>query len=582
MIPRIPRQLIRRRPPRRLASSALLGVLLALVSIPFTASQLLQPVQLPSSSTFTLTGGTTRYFELDQPTSEAVYITLSVCAPPSDLIDSLPSLLDTTLYVSTDPTLQQPGPDNVPSKGDGLGGTSKLEFGAANVTLDGAPEGLWIGVTAPTDSETDSWLFELDLSSDVPLVTADGGAGFEFQDSDQHTALLATANWTDGQAQPSTYEPAYYAVVAPSTPVSYVLGRSKCFVQSIQNPVPARKINVTTTTRGYGSGLRTQFLVSDLQPSSNYTAWLVQNLTAVSDTTNATRLWDPIFFTTKSSSSCRLLYDLDYCPSIAYSVPAPSSLSTSDLVDYFNASITPSLKAFARTLTTFPCDSTEFGQYSVVSTCSDCYEAYRDWICTTTIPRCTDAPSNATLVTNSSRFDPVTDLAIWSIPSTYSSSIVRDYPPASRTPAFAPSNLSTTFPTLFNASYPASNRQNLDHESPFPYSEVLPCMDVCHLVDARCPTFLGWTCPTSGGTGTATYGQTESVPSHERVAGDVRFSSLNDRAQDRWGNVYCNAVGSDLKMAAQFVRLSSAAGSLTVPFSLSFVLLGSGLWYLSH
>lgn len=213
-------------------------------------------------------------------------------------------------------------------------------------------------------------------------------------------------------------------------------------------------------------------------------------------------------------------------------------MPTSDLIDYFNSTISASLVTFARSLTTFPCNSTKFGQYSVISTCTDCYEAYRDWLCATTIPRCTDAPSNVTSITpsNSSTSDPETDLATWLIPESYSTSLVKDFPPASRTPAFAPSNLSETFPNLFNSSYP-SNRQNTFEQSPFPYSEVPPCMDVCHLVDARCPSFLGWGCPTSGDTGKAAYGMTEQVDGKERVAGDVRYSSRTERAQDRWGNV---------------------------------------------
>jgi hypothetical protein len=211
--------------------------------------------------------------------------------------------------VSTTSDIQQPGPDNVPSKGDGQGGTSKLEFGAANVTLvDSAGQGgVWVGVTAPNDttfggSGDGTWMFELDVTNDAPVILLDGGASFDFQDSDQSTALLTTANWTDGLPQPSTYEPAYYSIISPSTPLSYSLGRSRCFVRS-QSVIPARDIVTSNTTRGYGGGMRTQFELSNLEGRRNYTAWLAQNLTEVSNSTNATRLWDPIFFTTKSSES---------------------------------------------------------------------------------------------------------------------------------------------------------------------------------------------------------------------------------------------------------------------------------------
>ncbi|GAA5980629.1 hypothetical protein JCM5350_003568 [Sporobolomyces pararoseus] len=570
MIPRIARQLYRRRPP----NEPLISFILFLLILPnFTASQLVRPLSIPYSSSFSVNSGESTYFELPSTQDEQLFFTLSLCSPPDQLATSpLPSHLNTSLYVSTTSSNQQPGPDNIPSEANGQGGISKLKFGAANVTLSGpgvAADGVWVGVSAPDDTEfggsgSGRWVFELDVTNDAPVVLLDGGASFHFEDSDETSALLTTANWTDGQPQPSTYTPSYFSIISPATPQSFSLGRSRCFVRS-QNSLPSQDIVASITNRGYGGGTRTQFALSNLPGGTNYTAWLVQNLTEVSNSTNATRLWDPIFFTTKSTTSCRLLYDLEFCPSVAYSVPAPLSLPTSDLVDYFNSTIFPSLKTFARTLTTFPCNSTKFGQYSVVSTCSDCYEAYRDWLCATTIPRCSDSPSNITTLipTNSSLFDPETDLATWSIPTSYSTSLVRNFPPASRTPSFAPSNLSSTFPSLFNSSYPP-NRQNSLEQSPFPYSEIPPCMDVCHLVDARCPSFLGWDCPTSGDTGKATYGMTEQIGAGERIAGDIRHSSRIERAQDRWGNVYCNALGSDLKMAAQFVTLSASASSTTV------------------
>ncbi|GAA6064277.1 hypothetical protein JCM10212_000979 [Sporobolomyces blumeae] len=576
---RISQLLYRRRPPRTLVALAV-----SVVSSCCTALALAQPaipdaLSLPYSASFDLVSAQSATFVLEPVEAGPVYVTLSVCAPPSSFVDSehLPTRLNTTLYVSNSSALQAPGPGAVPDEDDGQGGTSELRYGAANVTVGGVSDGLWVTVLAPDDALLGgtgggTWKFELDVTTGAPLVVADGGASFHFDDSDQSTALVTTSNWTtpdDPDPRP-VIAPSYFSIVAPTSPFARVLGRSRCFARS-QAALSADNVEASTTTRGDGGGYRTQFLLQGLQGGTNYTAWLVQNVTEVSASTNATRLWDPVFFTTKNSSSCRLLYDLDFCPSVAYSVPSPLSLSTPSLVDYFNSTISPSLEAFARTLTTFPCDSTEFGQYSVVSTCSDCRAAYRDWLCATTIPRCTDAPEGTRIVSNVTWFDPETDLATWTLPDSYSTHLVRSYPPASRTPAFAPSNLSTTFPTLFNSSYPASER-NRASQSPFPYAEVPPCMDLCHLVDARCPHFLGWGCPTSGGTGYAVYGDTDKVGPNERVAGDVRDSTRDERAQDRFGNVYCNALGSDLKMAAQFAQLSSSAPSSLsslVPFAAS-------------
>jgi len=196
-------------------------------------------------------------------------------------------------------------------------------------------------------------------------------------------------------------------------------------------------------------------------------------------------------------------------------------------------------------LTTFPCGSRDNGLYSIVSTCDDCLEAFRTWLCATTLPRCTDAPPSTALNDSTAALARNDDeLASWFVPQQFETALVRDDPAASRTPLFGPASLSSTFPSLFNASYPAT-AAHARAESPFPYSEVPPCLDVCNLVEARCPPFLGWRCPRGsvddldGGTGSAAYGVTRDVPKGERQADDLPRSSLGARAADRFGNVLC-------------------------------------------
>ncbi|BGP73581.1 stretch-activated cation channel mid1 [Rhodotorula toruloides] len=458
------------------------------------------------------------------------------------------------------------------------------------------------------------WVFELDVSSGTadPPYVARSRAGLRTEDTDMSSVLLSTAKWTGDQ-------PAYQAIVAPdlskvlgrmrrertvgvragfsreadrlmlqkqggsedggygsSSAFCRASGGRPAAYQAIVaprtasprivevevlraehgRPVSASGANLTsTTTRGWpAGGTRTQYFVDGLDRGANYTAWLLENGT-MSDGGGAiqTRVWDPVFFATKSSDSCRLVYDIDVCPSVAYAVPAPASLDTPSLISFFNSSISASLTNFTRTMTTFPCGSDEMGRYSVVSTCQDCINAYRDYLCAMTMPRCTDAPSNATL--NDTTLAAGDFLPSYAIPSQYDTSLIRTDPFASRTPLFGPSNLSATFPTLFNSTY-RPTRSNLLAQSPFPYTETPPCLDICYLVEARCPPFLGWSCPKnsdgspSGGTGSAAYGVTVDVPSAQRLGGDVKGSDLHKRAADRWGNVYCNALYSDLAMAA--------------------------------
>lgn len=210
----------------------------------------------------------------------------------------------------------------------------------------------------------------------------------------------------------------------------------------------------------------------------------------------------------------------------------------------------------------------DMGAYSFISTCDDCRLAYRDWLCATAIPRCTDAPLNATLNTDASG-------GLWDVPSTPQLVLVRDTPAASRTPQFGPANLSTTFA--------------VDAGSPFPYSEVLPCTSLCELVAARCPPFLGWACPQPGGTGNGAYGVLHEVGTRDRDARDVaalttlqeererqgetapsRVDGTSLRGQDRLGNVFCNSLGTDLTQAIMLSAGQQLAPVLSLTLSLTF------------
>ncbi|GAA6014584.1 hypothetical protein JCM10207_001653 [Rhodosporidiobolus poonsookiae] len=602
MITRIPHSpLFRRRPPRlSLLVSTLLwwGVAVSLFSSAARAqSNTVTTISTPTTTTLSLANADSVLLYLPANSSTATLplsISLSLCSVPSSLLDTLsttaivfPSQLNTTLYVSNSSSLQTPGPGDAstPDADHGQGGTSALSYGWANVTLSSWTDGAWIAVYAPDANQlldgddaydssssaapavTGNWTFELDVRPTLePDWVAQGAVGLRFEDSDATGVLLSSANFTAANETSSPSAPAWTPLVAEASVLSTPLARSRCFVRQAAVEAAAARERSTangTTTRGYGGGVRSQFEVRGLDGGRNYTAWLVLNETAQA---GATTVWDPVFFTTKSSDSCRLLYNLDFCPNVAYAVPSPPALSTDDLVSYFNSSLQPSLAAFARTLTTFPCDVPSMGQYSVVSTCADCNAAYRDWACATAIPRCTDAPSNATLNdTTAAGPQSPSGLASWFLPEEAQTTLVRSDPFASRTPAFGPANLSSTFPSLFNASFPAS-ASNLAAESPFPYSEVPPCTDVCSLVQARCPPFLEWSCPrmstTDGQTGLAGYGLTRQIEESERMVGDFEGGKRDERAQDKWGNVFCNALGTDLVSAAQFLPLGELSTSL--------------------
>lgn len=642
---RIPRRvLFRRRPPRPPAPLARLGAVVAmlwplwaLLAAAGTVTAQLTTITSPSTTRISLDSGQSTLLSLTAPATFPLYVSLSLCAIPASLASNgsfvLPTDIAKPLFVSNVSSNAAPGPaadetaTGVPkgAKGD----SSLLLYGLANATIGAANDGnVIIQVYAPDTADilaggdgewsdstvrtrngpTEAWVFELSISNGTadPPYFAEGKIGFRYEDSDASSVLLAATNQSE----------AYAPLLIPATSLSYSLARSECFLRTAEANNAAGPANVrpSTTSRGYGPGNRTQFLIEGLNRDTLFTAWLLENVTT-SDGAVQRRVWDPVFFSTKRSEcfswfrgfhscacgpahilraitadSCRLVFDVPACPAVAYAVPAPTSLATEDLLSFFNETISASFANFSRTLTTFPCDKNPYGLYSVVSKCSDCADAYRDYLCAVTMPRCDDAPAGSPL--NSTLPDQYGSagnlLASWALPSSYQTSLLRTDPFASRTPLFGPRNLSTTLPDLFSRSYPPT-AENLARETPFPYTEIPPCLDVCNLVQARCPPFLQFVCPKSdgsnpqGGTGPAAWGQTQTVPSTERLANDIFGSSLQKRAADRWGNVLCgsflsfprasvssltdglaayrsppivnscNALGSDLTMALQFV-----------------------------
>lgn len=252
----------------------------------------------PTSIAFNITSNQGRTFKLPQSTLP-LYITLSLCAPPSSLDNSLPALLTSpSLYISNSSSQQLPSPTTLDSVTDAAS-IATLSQGFTNLTLASSSSGgAWIGVWAPDDAlveggdGTGQWEMELSVSKTAPWVIQDGGASFHFDDTDSGSALLTTANFsTIGDT--NVVVPDYTPIVALTSHLTTVLGRSRCFIAN-STKVASRRINDTETTRGYGGGRRLQYEVTGLRESTNFTAWLVEAVD------NGTRIWDPVFFATKT------------------------------------------------------------------------------------------------------------------------------------------------------------------------------------------------------------------------------------------------------------------------------------------
>lgn len=234
-------------------------------------------------------------------------------------------------------------------------------------------------------------------------------------------------------------------------------------------------------------GWRSQWLIDDLTPSTNYTVYVIQD---------QVKLSGPIYFATKSPSfPCPLVHSLPFCPSTSYAVPLPfpqspaSSYDSSNLPQGVSDPLLQYMTNFTTMLLTFPCGR---DLYSPLQTCENCQEAYRAWLCSVSFPRCSEAPSSSS--------------------------------PSSPTPAL-------TLPQS------GSNARNpfLPNVT-FSYQTVLPCLEVCSAADRACPNFLGIKCPTPRFNAASSYGVGFIDDGEQGVLG----GGSTGAGQDRWGNVWCN------------------------------------------
>lgn len=289
-------------------------------------------------------------------------------------------------------------------------------------------------------------------------------------------------------------------------------------------------VNTTDTnvTEQVLAQVRKQFHVSGLSPGTNYTAYLVSSKD-VGESVQRT-LFPSVKFVTKTAENCKLMYDLDFCPELAYSVPYNPNMSQVLALQALENIITQNYINFTKTLDTFPCASDKFGLYSSVSTCDDCRRSYQNWLCAVAIPRCTDL------------VDPEKSAA------SQNGTELQGLP--------MPANVHL-YPYIVNRVGPNSSRQAYIDEifAPGDYGELLPCLLTCEMVTRTCPPVIQWECPRWTVTAQRDYGAFADADSDGYGVGQnggagpdgMRFGGAYTRyvAQDAFGHVYCNAMHVD-------------------------------------
>jgi len=457
------------------------------------------------------------------------------------------------------------------STNDSLTYSSTLYGGFGNITVPATEDEQQLTVVLRQPGADDSFTFELGISDSEPWHILDRLPLFAYEDSDNTTALLSSPTYPSALVEQPSYQP----LVTNTELVRADLSNSTCYLRSLSSLSPPGSIATSLTRRGVvelgiaeggainetlRGGMKLQYAVSGLQTGSNYSTWGLQQRPAVSTSNaTATRLYQRQYFSTKSVSNCRLLFNVPFCPNVAYSVPAPFSMPSAELLDLYNSTIQPALQGFNTTLYTFPCESLvkdSQGQYSFIRTCSQCLEAYTSWLCAVRMPRCVDYVENAP-ATNDGH-----DTAY-----TFQRTSAAD----SRTPDLP--------------------------GSAFPYSEIPPCLGVCNLVQASCPPVISnlFTCPVPHPS--TNYNASYALPFSKQITftnvqggddadwlgNDLDRDDAVDRAQDRFGNVRCNDMGTSQVISrrryagASSLSTSSASRSRlsTLDFRISIAIIAT-------
>ncbi|CAO3565514.1 unnamed protein product [Mortierella alpina] len=425
----------------------------------------------------------------------AVFISVSTCSAPKSGANLCPPLV---LYVSTSTSLPLPGPGQDPNAVKVVSGNEGLIQFTVYTDRDvffslqaPALEGTWTG----------DWSVEVGASSQGYVQRYDSSQGLVLDDTDSTSASFLTHNFTA--------IPTFKVYLVDSTSLPRGLTHSLCAIEVIQ-PTPLTKANMMVTQTNRTSnvdgsmgrvilpaeptfeqfGQRRQVLLQSLTAGTDYTAFFI---TDVLNQAGAEVMWAMTPFRTKRHDNCVLITDLQFCHEVAYAVPVTpqstlpggggvgggaNSTTRLDVKKFYDDFSSNLMDNFRKVLAQYDCTRS---QYSLIRNCTDCTRAYRRWLCSVSIPRCTDAED--VLDPRNTGYVP---------PSVYADPNVVENPylvDRSQGPVIVERDTNTSRGAIAQLS------QSNPLMNPGQYGEVLPCIDLCFDVVQSCPNFLGFNCP---------------------------------------------------------------------------------------
>ena len=431
-----------------------------------------------------------------------------------------------TLYVSTSTDNVEPGPE-----ADSSSQVSMVFKEGAIMYNFTTTSDVYVGVHAPNVTE----IFDGPYNMKIAISTegyyysynVDDDANLIWVDSDSQGALLITHNLTDSndeKEQQKYMESPPYVLFAQDKSDPSINGVKYSFcgleqyaqIATTKDGKYSNMVQTGMTRRGQGNYPKQQFFFSGLKPSTSYIGILanVTNLGSTNVAGSGGHVYKATSFQTKSGKlyysrdpgssnqvgttntnaqeliqpdhgNCNIVLNLTFCDQVAYSVPSnPKFGNASVLAKFYDDYAAEAYGFFKKALAQIPCEAPVTQRYSLTRNCTDCEAAYKDWLCSVTIPRCEDFSNGATYLHPRAMGQPFPN------GETLDNATMLEY--AQR---YGDGK-------VLGKAFMESRSSRIDEFiKPGPYKEVLPCDYLCYRLVQSCPSSMGFGCPLVGQTG---------------------------------------------------------------------------------
>ncbi|KAK8004421.1 ribonuclease H-like protein [Apiospora arundinis] len=453
--------------------------------------------------------------ERRQSPTKTLWISGNTCIQPERKPDQ--TTLDPpqlTLYVSTSKDNTTPGPMADKKKQDVL----VFNEGAVmyNTTLSG--DDVYFTIVAPpkvasTDFDTTTYNVNVAASVDKSYFSydADSEPNVFWVDSDSGATLMATGELKPTKDNPALERPPYTMFVFKEGDMSlngvrnsYCGLKEYSLIGGTRSRLPADTMTTRMAKRGTDSITKQEFFLNGLNSSTRYTAVLASDPNAMPGRKRADNVpggggfvfRQTSFQTSDTGGSCYLIQNLAFCDQTQYRVPGNKEKfeNATALGKFYDDYAKEMYDNFDKALQQVQCDAPNTSKYSLARTCDDCKEAYKNWLCTVSIPRCEEFSNNADWLQPRNIGAPFPDGKTKMDP-----------------------NITATFGNL--KAYTGSRLPRIDEKvQPGPYKEVLPCDYLCYDIVQSCASAMKFTCPLPGKLGfNVSYGQQNTTAGNTDV-----------------------------------------------------------------